>query len=137
MAWITDTDIKGFIHDWDAYGFTLEQINAAIQNAEARIKDRLAPYFDLPDDTATPPPGLKSLIAQYAAFLLMRGRRVSLTEAEEAWVRELGEEVEEKLEKIESGQLTIRGLNRYVVDAGEEKSEISDYIDPLLRRRKR
>ncbi|MBC7327558.1 hypothetical protein H5T87_05535, partial [bacterium] len=50
MAWITADDIKAFIHDWDSYGFTSTQINGAIENAEARIKDRLAPYFTLPED---------------------------------------------------------------------------------------
>jgi len=135
MAWITADDIKPFIHDWDSYGFTQTQIDGAIENAEARIKDRLAPYFTLPEDTDIPPAGLKSLIAQYAAFLLMRARRVSLTDAEEAWVKELGDEVEDMLDRLTKGELAIRGLARRLVDAGEEKSEISDYIDPLLRKK--
>jgi len=89
----------------------------------------------LPEDTDIPPAGLKSLIAQYAAFLLMRARRVSLTDAEEAWVKELGDEVEDMLDKLTKGELAIRGLARRLVDAGEEQSEISDYIDPLLQPR--
>ncbi len=135
MTWIKDADIKVFIHDWDAYGFTAEQVSTAIENAEARVKDELSPYFVLPADDEPPPPGLKSLVAQYSAYLLMRGRRVSLSEAEEAWVRELGKEVEEKWERIKRGELTIKGLARHIADAGEEKAEISHYIDPLLSKK--
>jgi len=132
MAWITADDIQPFIHDWDSYGFTQTQIDGAIENAEARIKDRLAPYFTLPDDTDIPPAGLKSLIAQYAAFLLMRARRVSLTDAEEAWVKELGDEVEDMLGKLTKGELAIRGLARRILEGGETPSQLENVIDPLL-----
>ncbi|MGB9797377.1 MAG: hypothetical protein ACPLSK_02040 [bacterium] len=132
MAWITDADIKPFIHDWDSYQFTLDQINGAIENAEARVKDRLAPYFTLPADTETPPAGLKTIIAQYAAFLLMRARRVALTEAEEAWVKELGDEVERMLDDVVEGKRAIKGLVRYAITGGEEPSQLHDLIDPLL-----
>ena len=132
MAWITDADIKPFIHDWDSYGFTVDQINGAIQNAEARVKDRLAPYFTLPADTDIPPAGLKSLIAQYAAYLLMRARRVALTEAEEAWVKELGDEVENMLDDIVEGKRAVKGLVRRAIDGGEEPSQLKNLVDPLL-----
>lgn len=132
MAWITEDDIKGFIHDWDSYGFTEAQIDSAIENAEARIKDRLAPYFTLPADTETPPAGLRSIIAQYAGFLLMRARRVALTEAEEAWVKELGNEVEEILDGIIEGKLTIRGLAKKTIEGGEKQKEVESTIDPLF-----
>lgn len=132
MAWLTEDDLKGFIHDWDSYGFTQAQIDSAIENAEARIKDRLAPYFTLPLDTEAPPEGLKSIIAQYAAYLLMRARRVALTEAEEAWVRELGDEVEEMLDKLVKGELAIRGLSKQTIEGGEKHSKIESIIDPLF-----
>jgi hypothetical protein len=132
LAWITDADIKPFIHDWDSYGFTVDQINGAIENAEARVKDRLAPYFTLPADTDTPPTGLKSLIAQYAAYLLMRARRVALTEAEEAWVKELGDEVENMLDDIVEGKRAIKGLVRHAIEGGEEPSQLKDLVDPIF-----
>jgi len=131
-AWITPDDIKPFIHDWDSYGFTIAQINGAIANAQARLKDRLSPYFELPSDDALPPAGLKSIVAQYAAFLLMRGKRVALTEGEEAWVKELGSEVEDMLEKVVAGELTIKGLRRHIVEGGEEPSLLHDLSDPLV-----
>jgi len=132
LAWITEADIKPFMHDWDSYGFTLDQINGAIENAEARVKDRLAPYFTLPADDETPPAGLKSLIAQYAAYLLMRARRVALTEAEEAWVKELGDEVENMLDDIVQGNRAIKGLVRHAIEGGEEQSQLKEINDPLL-----
>ena len=136
MAWITEADIKPFIHDWDSYGFTLDQIEGAIENATARVKDRLAPYFTLPPDDAEPPAGLKTIIAQYAAYLLMRARRVALTDAEEAWVRELGDEVESMLDDVVEGKRAIKGLVRHAIDGGEEPSQLKDLIDPLLEFKK-
>jgi phage gp36-like protein len=137
LAWITEADIKPFIHDWDSYGFTVDQINGAIENAEARVKDRLAPYFTLPADDETPPAGLKSLIAQYAAYLLMRARRVALTEAEEAWVKELGDEVENMLDDIVQGNRAIKGLVRHAIEGGEEPSYLHDLVDPLIKLKKK
>lgn len=130
MAGITAEDIKVFLHDWDSYAFTTAQIEGAIANAEARIKDRLSPYFQMPPDDNAPPGGLKSIIAQYAAYLLMRGRRVALTEGEEAWVKELGKEVEDMLEKAIAGKLTITGLTRRVIEGGEKPSQLHDLTDP-------
>ncbi len=106
-------------------------MDGAIKNAEARIKDRLAPYFSLPQDTDPAPEGLKTLIAQYSAYLLMRGRRVALTEAEEAWVKELGDEVEKMLGKLAKGELTIRGMTRRNIEGGESPAQLHNLADPL------
>jgi hypothetical protein len=75
---------------------------------------------------------LKSLIAQYAAYLLMRARRVALTEAEEAWVKELGDEVENMLDDIVQGNRAIKGLVRHAIEGGEEPSQLKNLVDPLL-----
>jgi len=61
---------------------------------------------------------------------------VALTEAEEAWVKELGDEVESMLDDIVEGKRAIKGLVRHAIDGGEEPSQLKDFIDPLLKFKK-